>query len=321
MPGPLISTVIPTYNYAQFVTAAVESALAQTYPSLNHEVIVVDDGSTDDTRERLAPYMDRIRYIYQENQGLSAARNTGIREARGDWIALLDSDDVWHSRKLEIQTAYLADHPQVELLGARAVEASGSPWPAIDPTDPVGVRVTYEDVVVKSRFSPSSVLVHRRCFEKVGLFDQTLRSVEDRDMWIRIARACYVAALRTPLLWYRVHSGSMSHAAGRMEKCELQVLQKVFPRGQVLTGPIRLRLKAYSYAAFSAAYVYDVSGQRLKAVDRIIRSLLLWPFPYRRDEVRTSLARLKVVARIGLHSLAMERMPSVRQVVSLFHVA
>ena len=105
MNNELISVVIPTYNYGHFVTEAVDSVLAQTYR--HYEVVVVDDGSTDDTRARLAPYGDRIRYIHQENQGLSAARNTGIRAARGGVIGLLDSDDKWHPRKLETQAAFL----------------------------------------------------------------------------------------------------------------------------------------------------------------------------------------------------------------------
>src|SRR6185437_11144924 len=101
-PGPRarVSVVIPTYNSGPLVTEAVESVLAQTLPAA--EVLVVDDGSTDDTPERLAAYGERIRYLPQANQGVAAARNRGIREATGDLIAFLDADDVWHPRKLEI---------------------------------------------------------------------------------------------------------------------------------------------------------------------------------------------------------------------------
>jgi len=93
MTSPLVTVVIPTYNYGRYICETVESALGQTYSPV--EIIVVDDGSMDDTRERLATYGDRIRYIHQQNRGLSAARNTGIQAARGEFVALLDSDDLW----------------------------------------------------------------------------------------------------------------------------------------------------------------------------------------------------------------------------------
>src|SRR5690349_9691286 len=97
----LLSVVIPSFNYGRFLRETVESVLAQTYSPV--EIIVVDDGSTDDTKERLARFEGRIRYIHKANAGLSAARNTGIKHARGDWIAFLDADDLWHRQKLEVQ--------------------------------------------------------------------------------------------------------------------------------------------------------------------------------------------------------------------------
>src|SRR5690242_14754403 len=114
MTSPLVSVVIPAYNYGRFVGEAVDSVLAQSYPHV--ETIVVDDGSQDDTRERLAHYGNRIRYIYQQNQGLPAARNTGIRHSSGELIAFLDADDTWHPRKLEIQVRCLTDRPDLGLL-------------------------------------------------------------------------------------------------------------------------------------------------------------------------------------------------------------
>src|SRR5688572_5767710 len=107
---PLVSVVIPTYNYGHLVAEAVDSALAQTYPAV--EVLVVDDGSTDDTWDRLARYGDRIRCVRQANAGLSAARNTGIRAAHGEYVALLDSDDAFHPRKLDLQMRYLTSRPE-----------------------------------------------------------------------------------------------------------------------------------------------------------------------------------------------------------------
>ena len=124
-----VSVVIPTYNYGHFVVGAVESVLAQTYQ--NVEIIVVNDGSSDDTKARLEPFMGRVRYIYQDNQGLSAARNTGIGAATCRWIAFLDSDDLWHPRKLELQMAYLDGHPEVGLLATQYFTDLSSGWPDI----------------------------------------------------------------------------------------------------------------------------------------------------------------------------------------------
>src|SRR5258708_5856521 len=104
-----VSVIIPSYNCGRYVTEAVDSALAQTHPPA--EVIVVDDGSTDDTEERLRPYSGRIRYLRKENGGVATARNRGIHEAVGELIAFLDSDDSWHPRKLEIQIEYLRQNP------------------------------------------------------------------------------------------------------------------------------------------------------------------------------------------------------------------
>src|SRR5688500_9583140 len=113
MTKALVSVVIPAYNYGHFVTEAVASALNQTHPHV--EVIVVDDGSTDGTADILKPFGSRIRYIYQPNRGLSAARNTGIRAARGEWVAFLDADDLWHPSKTETQLSAVVNDSHIAL--------------------------------------------------------------------------------------------------------------------------------------------------------------------------------------------------------------
>ena len=295
----LISVVIPTFNYGRFVVEAVASALDQTYT--NREVIVVDDGSTDGTRAVLAPYIDRVRYLYQENQGLSAARNTGIGAARGEWVALLDSDDVWHPRKLEVQARSIGDHPEAGLVASGSLVGAGPPWPTIDlQVDAVATPISYEDLVFRSRFGPSGVLVRKACFDSVGLFDHELSAAEDRDMWLRLARRYPVDLLDTPLWWYRVHGASMSRNAILMEANEEQVLRKALSGG----ASRRLRRRAFSHAAFSAAFMYEEAGLHSRAMTRMLRSIRLWPWPYQRADVRTGFARPKLLARIGLELLS-----------------
>lgn len=289
----LVSVVIPTYNYGHFVTEAVDSVLAQTYQ--NFEIIVVDDGSRDDTRQRLAKYGDRIRYIYQENQGLPAARNTAILAAKGTLVALLDSDDLWHPRKLEVQMAYLGRHPEVGMLASHHVSDLRDGWPEVDAAAQEAEPVTLNDLFIRSRFGSCGVVVRKECFAQVGLFDTELRSAEDRDMWIRIARRFAIVKQRAALWLYREHGASMSNAVLRMEQYELRVLRKAFRAGP---PPLSVKMRALSHAAFGAAYMYSLAGMRARGVARMVKSFLLWPLPYRRDEVRTRLERPKRLAWI-----------------------
>jgi glycosyltransferase involved in cell wall biosynthesis len=305
MNNPLVTVVIPTFNYGRFVTSAVESVLAQTYRNL--DIVVVDDGSTDDTRQRLQPYADRIRYLYQPNQGLSAARNTGIRAAKGELIALLDSDDVWHSVKLEVQVNYLSAHPEVGLVATghrRFADDSNKPQL---PTPPAaGDRpVTARQLAVRSHFVPSGVVVREECFRRVGLFDTELRSVEDRDMWLRIAAHFPAVYLETPLFWWRQHAGSMTTVAKRMEDNRVKCLRKVFASDSELRGDWVLRLQAYSYAARTSAYGYDAAGMHLRGLARVVRSILLWPLPFPPGASTLRLERLRM---LGVMTLRLARL-------------
>jgi glycosyltransferase involved in cell wall biosynthesis len=306
MLAPRVSVVIPTYNYGRFIANAVESALAQSYQE--REIIVVDDGSKDDTHARVEPYMDRITYIRQENQGCSAARNTAIRAANGEWIAFLDADDLWHPRKLEVQMTYLDAHPDVALLAADSMQNLGGDWPEIvAAASPPTERISLEDVVIRSRFSPSSVVVRKDCFRKLGLFDTDLRSAEDRDMWIRIACHYSLAQMHVPLFWYRIHGDSMSYVADRMVRSEQTVLAKSFAQQSLLRGKWLTRLKAYSYFARSAAYTYETAGQRAKALAHILYSLALWPLPFSRRDSLRRLERPKKLVLIVLRMLGLRK--------------
>jgi glycosyltransferase involved in cell wall biosynthesis len=288
----LVTAVIATYNYGRFVTEAIDSVLAQTYPAV--EIVVVDDGSTDDTRERLAPYGERIRYIYQANQSVAAARNTGIGAARGNLVAFLDADDLWHPQKLELQVRYLSQHPEVGLVAVERLGPGAACWPVLNGcAHPRPRPINLEELVIQAHFAPSGVLVRKECFRKVGDFDTSLRNAEDYDMWIRIAMAYPVVKLDMPLWWYRVHGANKSHVPARQEAAGLKVLAKTFAKPGPLSKRYLLKRKAYSYAAYAAAQNFSSIGEELPVLTRILRSFLLWPFPYQRREVATTLARPK----------------------------
>lgn len=305
MREPKITAVIPAYNYGRFIRAAVESALDQTYPNL--EIIVVDDGSTDDTAERLAPYLSRIQYLRQENAGLSGARNAGIRAATGEWIALLDADDVWHPRKLELQMRCLQQQPpDVGLLATERFTDQRELWPQLDDTTAVSY-FSLEDVLGVCHFAPSSALIRKADLEAVGLFDASLRSVEDRDVWIRLSGRCKLARLQLPLLFYREHAGSLSNRCLQMERDELRVLNRAFREVDALRGRWGLRRRTYSQAAYSSARLFNVNGHRVSAFARLVRSFVWWPLPLRaraagRNSSRPRLAAFLMLTLLRLHT-------------------
>jgi glycosyltransferase involved in cell wall biosynthesis len=281
-----ITVVIPTYNHGRYVVEAVESALRQTVRT--QQIIVVDDGSTDDTQERLKPYLDRIEYVRKTNAGLSAARNTGIERACGEWVAFLDADDVWGPHKSELQLHAATEHPEAALIGA----ADSRTWP-LPPLPPkVGSRiVSIEELVFRTVFAPSSALIRREVFSEVGVFDEQLSPVADRDMWFRIAMKHSVICVDAPCWYYRPTPGQMSRDARLMLDSFLLFLEKTF-KG---TGPYsHFRKAAYSYIYYDAAWTSFENYKRLDALWYLGRSLVYHPT---RIPNERPLARLKTFAR------------------------
>ena len=303
MTGPraTVSVVIPSYNYGRFVTEAVESALRQTWPPL--EVIVVDDGSTDDTRSRLAPFHDRVRYVHQENRGLSAARNTGIRHAVGEWVALLDADDLWHPRKTELQLGADGIDASVGMVGSPLYPEMPLELPDHPPARPVGVR----DVLYGVPFTGSSTLVRRSAFDLVGGFDEALTSVEDRDMWLRLAVAVRGVQVLTPCWRYRDHSGQMSRNSQRMFDNYQRVLTRFFVANPAYA---RDRRGAFAYMHLDTAQGFFDEGDRRGALRHLLASW--W---YRPDAVRVRgsqrpqvLLRFKLAAKFLLGAARFARL-------------
>ena len=296
-----VGVVIPTFNSGHLVTEAIDSVLRQSV--VPAEIIVVDDGSKDDTRERVARYGQQIRYLYHQNQGVSATRNRGVQEAGCEYIAFLDADDVWHPKKLELQLAALSREPGLGLLGTRTLN-----WPAArfaELADLAGERlevVPWERLVVKNCFVTSSILTPRRILRQVGLFDTGLQGPEDYDLWLRVAEVSRVANLDLPLTGYREVPSSLSKQAAQMEAGVLKILAKLDERG-AWRGRRLLRRKAYSHASHSCAYMYGAAGYHARALLRSIGSLLSYPFPYRKDEVRVPLERPKRLVWSLLHLL------------------
>jgi glycosyltransferase involved in cell wall biosynthesis len=198
-----VSVVIPAHNAARFVGAALDSVLAQTLPAA--EVIVVDDGSTDDTAAVVEQYSGRVHYVRQPRAGANAARNAGIRLARGKYVALLDADDVWLPDKLATQTAILERKPEVALVYSpmALMDESGQALPGLKPKTRPGE--TFEDLVLNGSALSSTYLIRAACFQTVGGFDEGRTILQDLEFCLRLAGPYAVELIPTPLARYRVH--------------------------------------------------------------------------------------------------------------------
>ena len=224
---PTVSVVIPAYNAAWCVCKAIDSVLAQDYGDF--EVIVVNDGSTDDTVARLSPYGDAIRVVHQTNRGLSAARNAGIRTSRGKFIAFLDADDWWLPAKLGRQVALLRDRPELGFCSTAALVQGPAGdlvnvWACPNWEGPFLAHLFANNASVAG--SGSAVMVRRDKFAEIGHFDESLHSLEDIDMWMRLAAVAGYACLAEPLVVILKRPGSMSRNLDIMRAAAMLVMNK-----------------------------------------------------------------------------------------------
>ena len=221
-----VSVIIPTCNRAQWLPEVIDSVLKQTFHDF--ELIVVDDGSTDETSLVLREYSESIRVIHQENRGVSAARNRGIHESKGEIIAFLDSDDLWNPRKLEIQVEYMKANPDVMICQTEEI------WVRR------GVRVNpgkkhikcsgwiFDKMLPLCIVSPSAVMIRRSLFNEIGMFDESLPVCEDYDLWLRIGLRYPIMLIEEPLIVKRGgHDDQLSHKYWGIDRFRVQSLQKL----------------------------------------------------------------------------------------------
>jgi glycosyltransferase involved in cell wall biosynthesis len=247
-----ISALIPTYNRAHFLDEAIGSVLRQTRRP--DEIIVVDDGSTDDTEGVLARYDGAVRYIRQENAGPSAARNRGIQAASCDFIALLDSDDLWVEDRLERQEALLALHPDLDVIfgpeGKFATGGERGPWEMNDPLvyarlNPAGGPIPDAfEMLLGENFCISccTVLFRKDCVAKTGLMDPGLRLAEDYDLWLRFALNGFrFAFINSILSVRRMHEGNLVNDKLAVKTSVTKVLSRY--RGHSAAHDARLEAK------------------------------------------------------------------------------
>lgn len=235
---PLVSVVIPAYNSERYLEEALASVFLQTYAP--YEVIVVDDGSTTKGVARVCGrYQKMLKYIWQENKGLSGARNTGILNSGGEYLAFLDSDDSWLPEKLKKQVRYYEELNVRGVLaglvytGVQECCEDGSflynfLWKSAGPS--------YEKLLLADfiAYGGSSVMVKRCVLDDVGLFDEALRCAEDYDLWLRIAKKYPLYSINECLVKFRNTRGSLSKNPEKMIRAKELILEKVF-RDEALT--------------------------------------------------------------------------------------
>jgi len=301
-----VSVIIPAYNYAQYLEGAVRSALAQTHRPI--EVIIVDDGSTDATPElgeKLARELPTVRYLRQENAGLSAARNTGIGLAAYPFVTFLDCDDEFLPEMVEtLMRAFDAQPPDTALIACRTIRIDREGRPIGQKRLPaLGDRAyTAADILMKTRF-PCCVVARRSCFDSAGLFDPALRSSEDRDMWIRIGVGHRIYYIDEPLVRIRRHESNMSRNTGRMRAAMRRVRQKAIEARVTPLSHVAFWLRVFAFDHFQGAWMYWDEGRAFPALFHIALSMALWPFPLdHRDLFEPPLFRLRAAARFILQA-------------------
>ncbi|HEX2227379.1 MAG TPA: glycosyltransferase [Candidatus Binatia bacterium] len=296
--APVVSVVIATYNRAELLAQTLDSVLGQRFTG--YEVIVVDDGSTDATAAVVQGYGDRVRYLYQENHGPSAARNLGVRHARGAWIAIQDSDDLCAPNHLESLYAYAKEHPECGMIFANGAYLGGAEHkrrtilPAAKSRRLAQDGVRLEDLFDKSIVRLQAALIAKRCYDAIHGHDENLRISMDLDLAFRIFNRYPVAYLDEVVFYYRKHQGNSSGNQELRLRENIRVIQKLVAENPQATldlgkGRVAARL-AYRY--YRLAKARWNAGRCLEAKQAMNEAAALRPISmkYRLYQLRWALA-------------------------------
>ena len=279
----LVSVIIPVYNSSKYIQKAIESVLAQTYS--NYEIIVVDDGSTDNTKAILEQYKDKIHYIYQENQGSAAARNTGIKLAQGELVAFLDADDLWSMpEKLEKQVACFAADPDLGGVntGWRIIDGAGKHLKTVQPWHKAPT-LDLETWLKKKCVRTSAMIFRREWLEKVGGFDPEIRQSHDVDLILRLSLAgCKTRWLKEETVCYRQHGENTTKDSLKQAKYVQAVLDKFYARSD-LPESIRKQEQKVRYHTLVWIAWYQYDADNLDAMASYLQKSLNFS-PYLRAE-------------------------------------
>ena len=270
----LVSIIIPSFNAEDHIGDAIQSAIGQTYQNI--EIIVVDDGSRDRTREIAASFKGPVRLLHQENQGAAAARNYGVSHATGNWVAFLDADDIWLEQKLERQLSGIGankwSYTDARFLGGVNDGQRDSQFTR----KPEGNVL--RELVQGNFIGTSTVLMKKQVFEESGGFDSSLKSIEDWELWARIAARHSIAYLDEPCSLYRVHPTSTSRNTRKTLPNHLEVIDTIFSRVAHIPNIARLKPYAKATSCSICSYIAEEEGDASFALHCAVRACKYDPF-------------------------------------------
>lgn len=291
---PLVSVIIPAYNAEKYVLEAIRSVLDQDYASI--EILLVDDGSTDNTAALVEREAPQVRIIRQDNAGTAAAKNTGLSHASGELICFLDADDGWFPGKLTAQANYLQQHPEVGLVYHSWLIWNGHPpkpqQPNIlkaDEIDPEQSGWIYHKLLLDCMVSTPTVMIRRHIAEKIGFFETSLTNGEDYNYWLRVSRRCEIHKLTGVYSFYRQVANSLTNTP-KPKNFEYLVIQQAIEKwggasqdgGSLTTKQINRRL---AELAFGFGYIHYHRGSAKLARQAFLGAIrhdpLMWrAIPY-----------------------------------------
>jgi glycosyltransferase involved in cell wall biosynthesis len=278
-----VSVVIATYNRANFLPATIDSVLSQKFQ--NFELIVVDDGSTDNTRQVLEPYSSRIRYFYQENMGPSAARNMGARQANAPWVAIQDSDDLCASNHLEALYGYVKNHPQIGMVFANGKYLGGPEHnretiiPAKKSRRLARMGVQLTDLFENSIVRLQAALISKEAYDSLGGHDESLWICMDLDLAFRLFMNFPVTYLEDAVFYYRKHDGNIGRNDDLRLTENIGVIQKLlrdYPAAKKVLGGRRVH-KRLAYRYYRLAKGRRKRNDPRGASDAIRKAVSIYP--------------------------------------------
>lgn len=275
----MVSVIIPTYNSEEYLRESIESIFNQTFK--DYEIILVDDGSTDNTREIVKQFYPSVKYIYQDQGGAARARNTGIRAARGEFIAFLDADDIWLPTKLEKQVEHFRQHTDVGFIFTEHSQfnENGIIRSFVGKRDRLVKGEILENIFLYSGVATPTVIVRKKVFEQVGLFDEDLIAAEDDNMWLRIAYKFGIDFIDEPLVMVRINDRSITSDPMNIIKgvgTHLFVLERKYPELAKRLGTLINKKRSSLFRSLGYYYFSRNEFKRSRAEFR--KSLQHWRF-------------------------------------------